>query len=131
MRERVTFWGALAEDQVRPMGVTLAPGPLLVPVAQDDLSDVVDVLVDNVFAHTPDGTPFEVRMEEEGGHVVLVVEDRGPGLRSRSGHVRTGSTGLGLDIVRRTAAAGGGELRSGPATPTGARVEVRLPRLQG
>lgn len=131
VRERVTFWGALAEDQGRPMGVTLASGPLLVPVATDDLTDVVDVLVDNVFAHTPGGTPFEVRLEEADGHVVLVVEDRGPGLGAQVGLGRTGSTGLGLDIVRRTAAGCGGELRAGPVTPTGTRVEVQLPRIQG
>lgn len=129
VRERVTFWGALAEDQGRTMGVSVTPGPLLVPVANDDLTDVVDVLIDNVFAHTPDGTPFEVRLEEEGDRVVLVVEDRGPGPRSGE-QGRTGSTGLGLDIARRMAAGCGGELRAGPATPTGARVEVRLPRLQ-
>jgi signal transduction histidine kinase len=130
VRERVAFWGALAEDQDRPMGVALAPGRLLVPVAHDDLTDVVDVLIDNVFAHTPVGTAFEVRLEEEGDRVLLVVEDRGPGLRSRDRRDRTGSTGLGLDIARRTAAGCGGDLRVGPSHPTGARVEVRLPRAR-
>ena len=30
--------------------------PRLVAMAPDDLADLLDVLVDNVFAHTPDGT---------------------------------------------------------------------------
>lgn len=129
VRERLTFWEALAEDQRRPMRVTLPPGPLRVPVANDDLADLVDVLVDNVFAHTPDGTPFEVELAAEGDLLVLVVEDRGPGFGATSkGGSRTGSTGLGLDIARRTAAGCGGELRTGRAMPNGARVEVRLPR---
>ena len=38
-------WAALAEDQGRPLEVDVAPGPLLVPLAQVDLTDLVDVLV--------------------------------------------------------------------------------------
>ncbi len=129
VRERATFWAPLAEDQARPMRVTLPPGPVHVPVSGDDLADLVDVLVDNVFAHTPDGTPFEVEVAEAGDETVLVVEDRGPGLGSRRTGSRTGSTGLGLDIARRTAEGCGGGLRTGPATPSGVRVEVRLPRV--
>lgn len=127
VRARIGFWSALAEDQGRTMTVTLPDRPLVVPVAPDDLADVVDVLVDNVFAHTPDGTPFEVGLGEEGGAAVLVVADRGPGITPRAATDRVGSTGLGLDIARRAAAGSGGELRAGPQPGGGTRVEVRLP----
>ncbi len=60
------------------MTVSLPDRPLVVPVAVDDLADVVDVLVDNVFAHTPDGTAFEVALTVDGPDAVLVVADHGP-----------------------------------------------------
>ena len=127
VRERVAFWSALAEDQGRAMTVSVPDRPLVVPVAVDDLTDLVDLLVDNVFAHTPDGTAFEVALDAEGGHAVLVVADRGPGPAPRPAQDRVGSTGLGLDIARRTAAGCGGALRVSSPPQGGARVEVRLP----
>jgi signal transduction histidine kinase len=127
VRARVGFWSALAEDQGRLMTVALPDRPLLVPVAGDDLVDLVDVLIDNVFAHTPDGTPFEVRLDTDGASALLVVADSGPGIAPPRAEDRVGSTGLGLDIARRTAAGCGGELRLGSPPQGGTRVDVRLP----
>ena len=76
---RVRFWGALAEDQGRQMRVDLPAGQLAVPVAADDLADVVDILIDNVFDHTPEGTTFEVRLGWSANRVLLTVHDAGPG----------------------------------------------------
>ena len=45
----------------------------------DDLADVVDVLIDNVFAHTPEPTGFAVRLATRTATVRLVVTDDGPG----------------------------------------------------
>ncbi len=126
VRARVGFWSALAEDQGRLMSVALPDRPLMVPVAGDDLADLVDVLIDNVFAHTPDGTPFEVRLDTDGASALLVVADSGPGVAPPRTD-RVGSTGLGLDIARRTAAGCGGELRLGSPPQGGTRVVVRLP----
>lgn len=131
VRDRVAFWGALAEDQGRPMTVTLPTGPLEVPVAREDLTDVVDVLVDNVFAHTPPGTPFAVTLAASGERVRLVVLDEGPGLGLGPGRPQPGTSGLGLDIVRRTAQACGGELRTGAGPEGGTRIEVRVPLSDG
>jgi signal transduction histidine kinase len=44
----------------------------------------------------------------------------------RRGDSRAGSTGLGLDIARRTAAASGGDLWLGSAPGGGAQVVLRL-----
>jgi signal transduction histidine kinase len=113
--ERVEFWSALAEDTSRECRVYLAPGPLPVKLAAEDLAAAMDSLLANVFAHTPDGTAFEVRLwaRPEGGAIVDIA-DEGPGLPSAAAFERGrsggGSTGLGLDIARRAAAASGGQV---------------------
>ena len=128
VRSRAQFWSALAEDQGRELTVSLPGHALVVGAATDDLADLVDVLVDNVFAHTPDGTPLEIELAADGSDAVLVVADSGPGISERSPDDRVGSSGLGLDIARRTATGCGGSLVVGSRTPAGTRVEVRLPR---
>jgi signal transduction histidine kinase len=124
--ERVAFWSPLAEDDRRPLHADVAPGPLVVPVSESDLADLLDVLVDNVFAHTPEGTGFTVSLRAAEATCVLVVADDGPGW-SEAPTSRAGHTGLGLDIARRTAAQCGGHLVTGTTAGGGARVEVALP----
>jgi signal transduction histidine kinase len=112
--DRVRFWQVLAEDEGRPLGVDLPAAAIPVRVSADDLAAAVDALLGNVFAHTPDGTRMAVavRGRPEGGAVVSVRDD-GPGIRAEAverGRSGGGSTGLGLDIARRTAEASGGAL---------------------
>jgi signal transduction histidine kinase len=127
--DRVRFWSVLAEDEQRPVAVDIAPGPRPVRVPAADLAAALDALLGNVFSHTPDGTALQVRVEpREGGGALVTVRDEGPGLpdgaveRGRSGG---GSTGLGLDIARRTAEAGGGRLRI-DSSPAGTTVTLEL-----
>ena len=129
VRERVAFWRVLADDQGRPVELSVPATPLPVPVAADDLADLVDVLVDNVFAHTPEPAGFAVRLTEDAASVRLQVADRGPGPVGGPPGRRQGSTGLGLDIARRTATAAGGDLRLRPGAAGGTTVEVTLPLL--
>jgi signal transduction histidine kinase len=130
--DRVGFWAALAEDQGRTYDVELPPVPTPVGVAPDDLAALLDALLGNVFAHTPDGTGFRVAVRTEpGGGATLVVDDDGRGFpEDRSvlsrGESGGGSTGLGLDIVRTTAERGGGSVSVESAPSGGARVVVRL-----
>ena len=130
VRDRVTFWSALAEDQERELTVRLAAGPRPVALAGSDLSDIVDVLVDNVFAHTPEGTAFAITMDTRKTMVVVSVTDRGPGapVGRRPSADRVGFSGLGLQIVRRTLGAVGGELQITGAPGRGLDVHVLLPR---
>jgi signal transduction histidine kinase len=113
--ERVRFWSVLAEEEQRTVTVGLGEQSLPVRVAAGDLGAALDALLGNVFAHTPEGTPFRVTVRPRpGGGAEVSVSDTSPGLpdaaieRGRSG---AGSTGLGLDIARRTAEASGGALR--------------------
>ncbi len=73
---RVAFWDALAEDQGRDLSSRLPDGPTPVALAEDDLADLVDVLVDNVFAHTPEGTAMRIELDHVG-------DDGRPGRRRR------------------------------------------------
>ena len=79
VRERVAFWRALAEDQGRPVEVEVPDAPAVVPLAADDLASVVDVLVDNVFAHTAEPAGFAVRLVRSGDRAAWRSPTRGPG----------------------------------------------------
>ena len=130
---RTAYWRPLAEDQGRALEVTVPPAPVFVALPTADLRDLVDTLVDNVFAHTPEGTALAVVVTAVDGHARLAVADAGPGLaspalaaRGRSGN---GGTGLGLDIVRRLADRAGGSVVLGQAQLGGLLVEATLPHL--
>ncbi|HEY7666741.1 MAG TPA: HAMP domain-containing sensor histidine kinase [Actinomycetota bacterium] len=105
------------------------------------LRQVVDNLLDNVRAHTPDGVRAIVGVDTDGSEAVLTVEDDGPGLdvedpdkvferffrtdasRSRS----SGGSGLGLSIVAAVVAAHGGRVEADRSPLGGARFRVFLP----
>lgn len=131
VRERVAFWAVLAEDTDRVMTVDVAPGPLPVAIGRADLGAAVDALLGNVFAHTPDGTAFAVRLHPALRGAVLTVSDAGPGLPAGSavlarGASGSGSTGLGLDIARRAAEGSGGGLAVRASESGGLAVVLTL-----
>ena len=128
--DRVAFWTVLAEDTDRPVRRELPSTPLLVALPADDLAAALDALLGNVFAHTSDGTGLTVSLTARpGGGAVLTVADAGPGFPAealRRGSSGSGSTGLGLDIARRAAEAGGGALHVETAPGGGAQVRLEL-----
>ncbi len=129
LRERLTFWSALAEDQQRPWELIGADAPVRVPVPAAELSAVVDALLGNVFRHTPQGTAFTVTLHQGSGTVGVLIADAGPGIPDpaaalRRGASGAGSTGLGLDIARRLAESSGGDLRIDASSLGGARVQL-------
>jgi signal transduction histidine kinase len=129
--ERLQFWSVLAEEERREVATELPAGPVPVRVATADLGAALDALLGNVFAHTPDGTGFQVAVRPRpGGGAEVVVADGGPGVTEPDAAVERGrsdggSTGLGLDIARRTAEASGGRLTIG-SSPAGTTVTLEL-----
>lgn len=112
VRDRVAFWSALADEQSRPLTTDIPRGVVSVGVPREELAAVIDALLDNVFTHTPAGTGFSVAVATAGSSAArLTVSDEGPGHRaSAPSGTSAGRTGLGLDIARRAAEAGGGSL---------------------
>jgi len=136
VRDRVAFWSALADDQGRDLTVSISSAVTRAAIDAADLVDVVDALVDNVFAHTPDGTAFAVSLTRSDSEMVrLGVADSGPGAANpdvtRRGHSTVDSTGLGLDIVRRAAIAAGGELVVTTSPSGGMLAVVTLAMAEG
>ncbi len=127
---RVDFWRPLAEDQGRVMRAELTDRNATVRMSRGDLEELLDTLLDNVFAHTPEGAPVAVRVRVVDSTVVIDVADGGPGLvdgapsRGQSG---SGSTGLGLDIVARIARSAGGSLHLRRSYLGGLSALVTLP----
>ena len=105
------------------------------------LRQVLDNLLANVRAHTPEGTTATVRIAEDGADALVEVADDGPGLgdgimpqvferfyRSDPSRTRTtGGAGLGLSIVAAIVGAHGGRVGVADRPGGGTVFTVRLP----
>lgn len=105
------------------------------------LRQVIDNLLANVRAHTPEGTSATVRVDQDGTMAEIVVKDSGPGMPSEeaarvferfyrvdASRARNhGGSGLGLSIVAAIVAAHGGTVSAKSAPGEGMMVTVRLP----
>ncbi len=116
----------------------VAVEPAIVIGARDDLHRLALNLIENALRHTPDGTHVRAALAQDGGEIVLTVEDDGPGIPPELGprlferFVRGrgdtgGSSGLGLAIVRAVVDSHGGTIRVESPPTGGARFVVRLP----
>jgi signal transduction histidine kinase len=127
-RARAAFWAALADEQERPTEVDIDPGPMPVRLRADELEAALDVLLENVFSHTDEATPYVVRVRVAGDVAVCVVSDSGPGFHQHPARGESAaSTGLGLDIARRAALGAGGTFALGASPGGGAEVRLTFP----
>jgi two-component system, OmpR family, sensor kinase len=118
-----------------------APHPVEVIGDKDRLRQVVDNLLANVRAHTPEGTTTTVRVDQIGDQAEIEVRDTGPGMpgdeanriferfyRSDPARTRTsGGSGLGLSIVVAIVEAHGGTVTASSAPGEGMAVTVGIP----
>ena len=120
------------------ISITAAPDVEIEGV-QDELHRLVLNLMENALRHTDPGTAVEASVERQNGHVVLAVEDDGPGIAPelrekvferffRAHGDRSGSSGLGLAIVKAVAESHQGTVTlEPPLDGRGARFVVRFP----
>jgi PAS domain S-box-containing protein len=126
------------EAESRDITLLLEAAPETPPVRVDAgrIDDLVTNLVRNGMDAVADGGRVEVRARSEGRHVLITVEDDGPGLPA--GPVdelfkpfvthKTAGTGIGLAVARKIAEAHAGTLDAGASSELGgARFELRLP----
>jgi signal transduction histidine kinase len=111
--------------------------------ARDELHRLTLNLLENALRHTDPGTAVEASVERRNGEVVLSVEDDGPGIPPelhdkvferffRGAGDRSGSSGLGLSIVRAVAGSHSGTVSlEEPLDGRGARFVVRFPARDG
>ncbi|WP_433262160.1 HAMP domain-containing sensor histidine kinase [Actinosynnema sp. CS-041913] len=134
VHDRLVFWSALADDQQRRWNMRGTERSAFVPLTRTDLAAAMDVVLGNIFRHTPEGVGFVVALFHQPDRVVIVIEDAGPGIVDleaalRRGSSSAGSTGLGLDIARRAAESTGGSLVVDRGPLGGTRVQLHLTRL--
>ncbi len=122
----------------RPVSVQLPDGLPLLSVDPVLLEQLFLNLLENADKYTPPGSPLEIHAALEGGHVRVVVADRGPGLPPgsearifekfvRGQHVGVAGVGLGLPICRAIAEAHGGTITAENRPGGGAQFLVVLP----
>jgi two-component system, OmpR family, sensor kinase len=116
-----------------------APAGAVVSGARDEIHRLALNLLENALRHTDPGTAVEASVERVNGQVVFSVEDDGPGIPPelhdkvferffRGAGDRSGSSGLGLAIVRSVAESHHGSVTlEEPLDGRGARFVVRLP----
>jgi two-component system OmpR family sensor kinase len=107
--------------------------------AEDELHRLALNLLENALRHTDPGTAVEASVERVNGQVIFSVEDDGPGIPPelhdkvferffRGAGDRSGSSGLGLAIVRAVAESHHGNVTlEDPLDGRGARFVVRFP----
>ncbi len=128
--DRVEYWSVLADDQGRSWRFDRDATRADVNVGESGLSAALDVLIENVFAHTDEGTALIVAVAASDGIVRIGVGDAGfgfDGAMMARGESEGGSTGLGLHIARRTAVGAGGHIELSESELGGALVELVLP----
>jgi len=140
VRARLLAAGEAAEAGVQ-LSAAIEPG-LVVSGHRTELARTLDNLLGNAqrYGRGPDGRlQLEVILRRDGGAVLLVIADHGPGIVAadvarlvrpfeRGDPARSGTTGagLGLAIVDRVARLHGARLDFLPNLPSGLRIELRF-----
>jgi two-component system, OmpR family, sensor kinase len=125
--------------------VAWTPGAALVIEGDHGLlRSAIENVLRNAVRFTAPGTAVRVTLEQQRDHLLIVIEDHGPGVPEaelerifepfyRVAEARdrdTGGTGLGLAITQRVVDLYDGTVRARNIHGGGLRVEIRLPRKE-
>lgn len=127
-----------------PVEVRLPAEPLLAPIDELLIEQVLVNLLENAARYTPPGTPVTIAGWRAGTEVVIEVADRGPGIpvgeeeavfrkfyrlggTRGANDGRSAGTGLGLAICRGVVMAHGGRIWVEPHVGGGAAFRIALP----
>ncbi len=147
LREVVTEELARAVVEAERSGVEVASAlsETTVNGSRRDLALLVRNLLDNAIHYTGSGGHVDVDLAKNADQAVLRVSDTGVGIPAmdlprvferfyrvdRARSRETGSTGLGLSIVKHVAENLGGSVTVESELGQGSRFEVRLPAVEG
>jgi signal transduction histidine kinase len=136
VHDAVQRWRPRAGEREQLMRASAA-GPVEIWADPQDVSGVLDNLIENSIAYCPEGALIEIGAASMNGEGQLVVNDNGPGIpiedagriferfyRGRTGRTSGPGTGLGLAIVREVAERWGGRAEI-DSTSNGTRIVVR------
>jgi len=114
----------------------VAEGAWKVIAGKSHLGRVLSNLLENALRYSPQGSLVTVGLQEDGNHVLLYVDDEGPGVPGKlsgtlfhnfvKGRQRTGKSGLGLYFCRITVERWGGTIGVSPRPEKGSRFWIRL-----
>lgn len=151
-RGRTNFAGAIIDQQAREQArlynreddlhVEVTFEDDVVAIEGDNLTRVIQELLDNAFKFSSRGTPVHVRYRVEDGEISVVVEDKGRGMDAhaineigaymqfdRNKYEQQG-IGYGLAISRRMVELHGGDFQIQSEPDAFTRVSLRLPLAQ-
>jgi len=63
--QRLKFWEVLATEQQRTIETHLPSEPIHVQLDAASLTEIIDILLDNVFTHSPEGANLEVELKQK------------------------------------------------------------------
>lgn len=114
-----------------------------VPADENRLMQVLGNLISNAIKYSPDGGRITISGRHQGEHVVVCVEDEGPGIaledvprifnlfyRSNEAARKTKGAGLGLFLAKAIVEAHGGKIWVDERVHEGARICFSLPISQ-
>lgn len=123
------------EAEACEVGLESPPGSTALEADGGALRRAVINLVRNAIEASPQGGQVRLTLEENSGHVTLLIEDEGSGLEPELGSRafdafvtnRASGTGLGLALVRRVAQEHGGSVELLNRPEGGATAILKLP----